>query len=474
MGERSTKLLPILVLAILCGGSIVVARNTPAYFSNPSYLGALLFLQLLVAALWTFRVTFFGFLMLGFVWAGVDVPMSEPWTMARWITLAVGALIGCVLVMQDRQRRFRVFHLVAFFCVMGAVASALVSGYPQTALLKAGSLLLLFLYGSSGGRLAIHGRETSFFPGLLLSCEFITYGTTVAYFVLGSKIWGNPNSLGAVMGVVVAPLLFWGILILPAPTVRWRRSFAFLLSMILLFYSFSRASIIAALFSMFLMCVVLRRQKLLAQGAILSLFLLAAFAIFGPRDVANFSASTSDLVYKGHHESGVLGSRKSPWQQTMSVISEHPWFGSGFGTSPSGKDQGGPGLYASNTEINREHGSSYLAILEWVGLIGIVPFVFLLILLLRQIGHALASLRNSPQPPYAAVPILLILIGGLVHAAFEDWLFAVGYYLTVFFWTFAFVLFDVCSVPERSTAASSISRPIVIQQPPLLAPAQSR
>jgi hypothetical protein len=39
------------------------------------------------------------------------------------------------------------------------------------------------------------------------------------------------------------------------------------------------------------------------------------------------------------------------------------------------------------------------------------------------------------------------MAAGLVHAGFEDWLFAVGYYLCVFFWTLAFMFVDVLPHP---------------------------
>ncbi len=43
-----------------------------------------------------------------------------------------------------------------------------------------------------------------------------------------------------------------------------------------------------------------------------------------------------------------------------------------------------------------------------------------------------------------------MMAAGLVHAAFEDWLFATGYYLCVFFWALAFVLVDVLPVAAPS------------------------
>ncbi len=43
-----------------------------------------------------------------------------------------------------------------------------------------------------------------------------------------------------------------------------------------------------------------------------------------------------------------------------------------------------------------------------------------------------------------------MLAAGLAHAAFEDWMFAVGYYLSVFFWAMAFILVDL--LPETASA----------------------
>ncbi len=451
MSDRARVLATGAGITVLCLLALLAAHSMPWYFNDESYLAGLIFLQLLLAAVCKFRQGFFAFLMGAFIWAGVDVPMTQAWTSARWVVLAAGALVGYVLFMHDRSRRFHAFHLIALFCVLGAFVSALVSTYPQVAVLKAASLFMLFLYAGAGGRLGIHGREPEFFRGLLVACEIVTYLTAAMYFVAHREIWGNPNSLGLVMGVVIAPLLFWGMLIGETRLLQWRRSAAFFVAVFFLFYSVSRASIIAGLSSMVLICLVLRRRKLLLQGAVLALFMVAALAILSPATLSTLTeTSASDVVFKGHRETGVLGSRKSPWQQTIGVISQHPWFGSGFGTSPSGKEDNGPGKYSSNTDTNREHGSSYLAILEWVGLLGIVPFATLLLLLLRKIGQVLSWIYRTGYADHPAVPIILVLVGGVVHAVFEDWLFAVGYYLTIFFWTLAFALFDVAAAPARS------------------------
>jgi hypothetical protein len=41
----------------------------------------------------------------------------------------------------------------------------------------------------------------------------------------------------------------------------------------------------------------------------------------------------------------------------------------------------------------------------------------------------------------------MVCLAGMVGAVFEDWLFAVGYYLSVFVWSLAFCLVDVTRNP---------------------------
>jgi O-antigen ligase len=150
------------------------------------------------------------------------------------------------------------------------------------------------------------------------------------------------------------------------------------------------------------------------------------------------------VIYKGHQDQGVLGSRLAPWQEAVQVIGENPFFGSGFGTSTSGdKPFGEAAKFSSTAATNREHGSSYLAITEWVGLLGIVPFIALLVFAAQAVFRVWVYLRRTGDVSHYSVPLMLVVLAGLLHAGFEDWLFAVGYYLTVFFWVMAFLLMDV-------------------------------
>jgi O-antigen ligase len=352
------------------------------------------------------------------------------------------------------------FHLVAFFCVVAALVSAAVSAYPSLAFLKATSLLLLFLYGSTGARLAVMEREASFFSKLLLGCELLVYITAIFYFIFRSEIFGNPNSMGAVMGVAATPVLLWGVLISERPTIRWRRTFAFVLALLLLFSSYARAGIAGAVVSCILLCLALRRYGLLLRGAGVALALAAFVAAVVPLHQQPSDSLTSAFVYKGRREDGILASRRPIWDETVSAIQEHPWLGSGFGTSLTSMEiVQRPESFESLREATREHGNSYLAITEWVGFAGDVPFFALVILTAVNVGRALVQMRRTRNVFSLAIPLAGVLAAGLVHAAFEDWLFAPGYYLCIFFWPLAFIMVDVLPANARSTAPAAQSAP---------------
>jgi len=445
-----------MVLLIL----LFVLMRYPGYATNTTYLGAILALQIALASLSRFREVFFPLLMGTFLWAGSFLPFYGTGMSLRWLFLAVGALGGFIIwIKSQRQRHFGAFHLVSGFCVISALVSAIVSETPKIAVLKALSLTMLFLYASSGGRLALAGRESKFVNGLVLACEVLVYFSAVSYFVLGFAVFGNPNALGAIIGVIAAPVLLWAAVVSEKPETRHRRFFALALCGVLLYYASSRASILGVTVAVLLFTVALRHQRLLFQAVFLSVFFLAIMAVINPSHMDDLASSlTGRIIYKesGRHP-GVFGSRRSPWEDTVAVIRKHPWFGSGFGTSELGElrpEIGQSSIYTLEG-TNREHGNSYLALAEYMGLLGAVPFLLLLFMLLGTLTRVYAWMRRTGNPYHYAIPFALVTTSGLVHAAFEDWLFAVGSYLCVFFWVAAAMLMDLVPMaePARSMPA---------------------
>ena len=209
MTERIPK--SVLICAVVLAPFVLayLAYSQPGYFTSQTYLGGLVFLECLVAAIWMYRRVFFPLVVVSFLLAGVDLPVGSVWTAARWVILGIGASVGTVIMLKDRRYHFGVFHVVALFAVLAALVSAAVSHYKEVSLLKALSLFSLLVYAGTGARLAVAGRENRFFQGLLTGCE-IFVGAIAAAYLAGTEAMGNPNSLGAVMGVVGAPLLLWG------------------------------------------------------------------------------------------------------------------------------------------------------------------------------------------------------------------------------------------------------------------------
>jgi len=439
MPERVPKNVIIGAAVLAVPALAYLAYSRPWYFTNQTYMAGLIFLEFLLLALWMYRRAFFPLVLASFLLAGINLPVGSGWTAARWVVLGIGALAGSVLMLKDHRHDFGLFHLVAFFSVLTGLVSAAVSSYPDVALLKTLSILLLFVYAATGARLAVVGRESSFFPGLLLGCE-IFVGANALFYAVGIAAMGNPNSLGAVMGIVGAPILLWGVLLGGKPTVVQRRLILYGLCMVLIFISHARAGIAAAFVSSAVLCLVIRRYKLLIQGVTVLAVVLSATALLRPQAISSF---TTSVLYKNTTE-GILASRISPWQSAMDKIREHPWFGMGLGTTAGGVDADEQqGTFSSTGRVTAEHGSSYLAVLTGVGIMGAIPFAFMLCLLIRKIVLTMSRVRKSGSIADPAILLGVLMMAGMVHAAFEDWMFAPGNYLCVFFWTLAFVFNDI-------------------------------
>jgi O-antigen ligase len=449
MTERAPKI--ILIGASILGSLILAyaALRRPGYFTSQTYLGGMILLEFLVTAVCFYRRVFFPIVIVAFLLAGVDLPVGGVWTAARWVFLGAGALVGCFITLKERALRFTLFHAVSCFSVLTALVSAAVSRYQDVALLKVLSFALLFLYAGTGARLAVFGRENRFFNGLIIGCE-IFVAANAAFYTVGIEAMGNPNSLGAVMGVACAPILLWGILVEGDKAIQRRRWALYAITCYLAYSSHARAGLAAVLLSSGLLCLALRRYKLAVEGSIVIIILLALGVIFQPEAVESLFTS---FVYKNaDQQMGLLASRENPWHAAVDSIREHPWFGTGLGTTANGEDASDEqAKFSSTMNVTAEHGNSYLSVTSGVGVLGVVPFALLLILLLKYIVTTVKWMLKNRTAAHPAIPLAMVIFAGLAHAGFEDWMFAPGNYLCVFYWSLAFILADFApsSHPSR-------------------------
>jgi hypothetical protein len=92
-----------------------------------------------------------------------------------------------------------------------------------------------------------------------------------------------------------------------------------------------------------------------------------------------------------------------------------------------------------------------------------LPFIAILVTTMLNVWNVCVWMKRTADPRHYSIPVAMVVLSGLVHANFEDWLFAVGSYLSVYFWFFAFLLSDlVPTVVEDPLVVpvSRVSRPL--------------
>jgi hypothetical protein len=90
--------------------------------------------------------------------------------------------------------------------------------------------------------------------------------------------------------------------------------------------------------------------------------------------------------------------------------------------------------------------------------LGVLPFIALVSVTASNIWKVCAWMKRTANPRHYSIPLAMVALAGLIHAGFEDWLFAVGYYLCVFFWVFAFALADLVPDAVALPVAGAVSR----------------
>jgi O-antigen ligase len=360
----------------------------------------------------------------------------------------MGAMFG-LMEWSRRSRRleFGAVHLLALATVLTTLISALGAANRQVALLKCLSLFLLFLYLSIGSRVVLPGREALVIRKVLVISQVAVIVCGLLY-VAGLRYWYNSNSLGAITGMIAFPVVLWGWLIASDHAERRFAAFALMICAILLLLSRARAGMLAAGISGAVILYSLRRFRTVAVATCLLGVFFLAFFLATPESFQDYAQTVIFKPSETNSELSVLGSRRAPWQTAIKTIRENPWFGTGLGTPD--KTVGG----TFTTSSYREHGNSYLTVLEGLGLLGVLPFALLLVILLYRIWMTCLWMRRTRNPAHIAVPLVGVIVAGMVHAGFEDWLLSAGSYLCIVFWIITFWALDLTgknALPVRNT-----------------------
>ncbi len=123
--------------------------------------------------------------------------------------------------------------------------------------------------------------------------EGLVYFSAICYSA-SFAVWGNPNSLGLIMGCICWPVLLWQFILPVTRQGSPRRFIALFLCGALLVLGLSRASMIAALLTSIFLLVGARRYRTLLAGLSLFMAILLNVFLVAPQ---RFQDTSDTLMY---------------------------------------------------------------------------------------------------------------------------------------------------------------------------------
>lgn len=351
----------------------------------------------------------------------------------RWIILFLGMFV-CLARIRGAARNYpgptaSLFTSLMWLYAVAATATIITSFVPSLTALKALTLVAMVIFlgtcsrwlADEAGPLAVRrlGRGWVLFcmPALILSILYWMRGDAGSYSdggFLGTT--GNTNSFGALAAFLI-PLLaarFFGRKL--SFSSMFLVSAGFVLTVVYLLYiSRSRASLLAFVVSAVVCYVIEPRSQIfrLAAGGGVAMFLLL---------MANPESSLSAIerfAYKGSAQHGILGSRLGLWEASTRDFMDNPFMGIGYGITDSREAHWQ--VEVATRGVKEERGSSPLAVLSQVGLLGGVPYLTAILLVaVRSIFFA-----RRVQDPWLTAMTASVW-AGITNSFFEGWMTSVG------------------------------------------------
>jgi hypothetical protein len=193
------------------------------------------------------------------------------------------------------------------------------------------------------------------------------------------------------------------------------------LNLILLFLTYSRASILALVAGILTYFIVTKSKKVL----ILLLSFTVLIIVFYMNSSAVQSSVNSILSKDGGN---ILDRRMILWEPSWQAAKQGGLFGLGYGvSSPDIKTPVTTGSHYENGRYIREKGNSTLALIEETGLIGLVLFLLPAISMIRKFKFQISPIGMASQKfkigqDHSSFLILYSsLLAMLIHSQFEAW-----------------------------------------------------
>jgi O-antigen ligase len=393
----------------------------------------------------------------------------------NWQIMEVGRFVYLFLMMLLSASLIQKQKLAGNPVVLGlgllgcySMATSFLSYYLIISLLKGISLLLLagFLLFLPPAIQRLHpgiGAKEYMLRMYLYFAIIVVISNAVYYFInpsssndinglysgtsfLGGRFRGwflNPNSVGAMYGIFFLPILWSEIGKHQMGPARLGLMVTFLIAVIELLASQSRAGILAGVAGLSILII---GQKKWGPGAMMiGMVGLLGLAIYVNNPENNLIRR---FIYR--NEVTLEGSARLPvWTETWNRFEARPFFGSGLGVANTASDmESREGIVFSSRGYTIEKGNSYLGALEELGLVGVAILIWTLFVpILGACWRGLNSV-NLPKDK-SNLMLIAIVAAGLVNTMFEAWLLSVGSILGFSFWIFAGLLVNTESDISR-------------------------
>ena len=392
--------------------------------------------------------------------------------LARWAILAMFVLYFGVHVVLTRRVTFHwdpyTVNLLIIWCL--TFASAMWSQSPMITVLKSATVLAMFFNAAVGIRGSVMQSENGIknLAGMYMVLGFLIIGGTAALRIVNPGntylaglfrgFFQNSNKLGIAL-VMIAPFLY---LRYQNPWGRKRNYMALGLlgtSFLIILMTVSRSSIGAFMLIAGIIMLVYNWRLfpiylLLLVGAFFYLQFSGAF----DEGTDLTDSFIKKYIYKDRRD--IMDKvRMERTNIAVENIKKQPIFGVGFGISEEQKGTSLDDAMETGVLKAREKGSSYLAVTEEMGAVGMALLAILLIrFLFTGFSTLFAAMRHLPRddPDFK---IFVSLFAGVValtaHASFENWMFSGGNFIGIVYWsTLLVVVSQADKVREKIRAVA--------------------
>lgn len=355
------------------------------------------------------------------------------WNLGRWVVMSI---LAGRLLLGGGESIGPYFSLLAVWVVYigWCGATAFWSEVPTFTLLKTVGLALTALSALFGGYVWVRTHKVEqaldyLWPWVILALIAgspggggaptgpVQYDLPVDTYYRG--ISGGPNFLGTIAALAL-PLLFY--VIYRRRQDLWRRTTSILWlalagALALVYLSNSRAASLIALsvFSGLLATISLRRR--IKTFAVTAVCIMTA-ATLAPQSVNDFF-KRNVLKQEIHEDYGVLESRKDVWAESMTAAQVGAWFGVGLGVSAGADPSAIVRPFEAGPNYGREKGNSQLAVIEEIGVVGVVLYCILQVMMFAPLIRALQLAEGHTK---AALGLIVgAMAGMLVQSIAEAW-----------------------------------------------------